>query len=190
MEAVTKKAYKMCWEFVTFNTIPFRGILKCSTTIHHCLTVHFFFFSILLMAEGRVAYMGSTADAIPYFSGYVNEWIWYPIEWEGRCCENSSREGWQLKVTPITRKSQSWSPWQLSWYCSPTSIFQHNTDKPICGMGTCQNGGCEGEEENKSTESSKETEKKHIKKKTQKTQKPSTSGWWLNCYSCMQFNLM
>ena len=32
-------------------------------------------------------------------------------------------------------------------------------------MGTCQNGGCEGEEENKSTESSKETEKKHIKKK-------------------------
>ena len=160
MEAVTKKAYKMCWEFVTFNTIPFRGILKCSTTIHHCLTVHFFFFSILLMAEGRVAYMGSTADAIPYFSGYVNKWIWYPIEWEGRCCENSSREGWQLKVTPITRKSQSWSPWQLSWYCSPTSIFQHNTDKPICGMDTCQNGGCEGEEENKSMESSKVTEKK------------------------------
>ena len=58
---------------MTFNTIPFRGILKCSTTIHHCLIVHFFFFSILLMAEGRVAYMGSTADAIPYFSGYVNE---------------------------------------------------------------------------------------------------------------------
>ena len=32
-------------------------------------------------------------------------------------------------------------------------------------MGTCQNGGCEGEEKNKSMESSKETEKKHIKKK-------------------------
>ena len=57
---------------MTFTTINIRGILKCSTSIYHCLTVHFFF-SILLMAEGRVAYMGSTADAIPYFSGYVNE---------------------------------------------------------------------------------------------------------------------
>lgn len=138
MEAVTERAYKMCWEFVTFTTIPFRGILKCSiyfnSSLFNC-SFFFFFFSILLMAEGRIAYMGSTADAIPYFSGYVNEWIWYPIEWEGRCCENSSREGWQLKVTPITRKSQSWSPWHLSWYCSPPSNFQHNTAKTGGGGG-------------------------------------------------------
>lgn len=39
-------------------------------TIHQPSSeVYAMFDSILLMAEGRVAYMGSTADAIPYFSG-------------------------------------------------------------------------------------------------------------------------
>ena len=67
---------------------------------------------------------------------------------------------------------------QLSWYYSPPSIFQYNTDKPICGMDTCQNGGCEGEEENKIMESSKATEKKHMVMPLcmYTTQKPSTSG--------------